>query len=321
MPSTELPARDGGLVIGVDLGGTKIAAAIVDADGDVRSSATVATPARDGATAVVEDVAALVARLRRSLDGSSDAVVAVGIGSAGIVDAERGTIVGATDAIAGWAGTPLAEAVADRTGLPTRVVNDVHAHALGERFLAGLDPADDLLLVAIGTGIGGSLLIGGRPHAGAHSASGHVGHVPSPFAIDVPCSCGGVGHAEATGSGPGILASYLRAGGTAADTREVAARAADGDARAVEAIALSARAVGALVGGLVNSVDPAAVVVSGGVPEIGDAWWDPFETQARGELLPALRDVPLRRGVDGGAACIGASRLWFDPRDEEKRTP
>lgn len=312
-PETSASADTHDLVVGVDLGGTKTAACAVDADGRVHGSASAPTPAQEGADAVIANVAALVAILVDELPGR---IRAIGIGSAGIVDPQTGRILGATDAIRGWAGTPLAESVTRLTGLATRAINDVHAHAIGEHRLGGLADDADVLLVAIGTGIGGSILIDGRPLTGAHAVGGHVGHVPSPHAIGIPCSCGGDGHAEAAGSGPAILEAYRRSGLDAPDTRAVAVRAADGDTRAQAAIELSARTVGALVGGLANTIDPDVVIVSGGVPDIGDTWWAPFLSSARRELLPVLREVPIRAGVGGDAACVGASRLWFDERQD-----
>lgn len=296
---------DGRLAVGVDLGGTKIDARLLDTAGNVLAHARVATP-HTGGEAVVDQIANAVATVAEGHDG--EALAGIGIGAAGIIDPTNGDVVDATDAIPGWKGVRLATAVSERTGLPVRAVNDVHAHALGEFTAAGLPRDASLLLVAVGTGIGGAFVRDGEVMAGAHGAAGHFGHIASPHAVGLECSCGRRGHAEASGSGPAILATFNRLGGTAADTHAVARAAEQGDERALAAVALSARTVGSLVGSLVSSFDPTHVVVSGGVPGI-DGWWATFESAARQETLPLLESFTVSPSAGDAAACVGAASL------------
>jgi len=295
------------LAVGVDVGGTKIDARLVGAQGDVLAHARSATPAAGGPT-VVAEIATLVAAV--TADRNAAELAGVGIGAAGIIDPETGDVLDATDAIPAWKGVRLAADVAAQTGLRARAINDVHAHALGESVLAGLPRGASLLLIAVGTGVGGAFVSDGEVVRGTHGAAGHFGHVASPHAVGLVCPCGGRGHAEASGSGPAILETYRRLGGTAVDTESVAALAQDGDERAQSAVGLSATTVGCLVGGLVNSFDPDLVVVSGGASRI-PGWWQTFERVARQEVLPLLASVALRPSADPAAACIGAASLVF----------
>lgn len=305
--------------IGVDLGGTKTAAGLVAGDGTVLFSATVPTLSRDGGAAILDATAALVSSLTARAEAEGLDVTGVGVGSAGVIDAGQGLVVSATDAILGWAGTALTAGLATRLGLPSssvQAVNDVHAHALGESWAGAAAGTASSLLVAFGTGVGGSFVLSGRPVLGYRSVGGHVGHFASPYAYDggtpVPCVCGGSGHVEAIASGPAIREAYLRLGGahSVADARTVFALAGTGDATATEAVRLGSAAAGQAVGGLANILDPQVVVVSGGLADAGAPWWEPMERALRAELLPALSGLPvLRAKLGNSAAMVGASRL------------
>ena len=134
-------------------------------------------------------------------------------------------------------GTDVVTPFAERFGVPVSVLNDVHAHGLGEaRFGVGRGRSS-VLLIAVGTGIGGCQIVDGAPVLGAHGAAGHVGHLPVPEAAGVPCPCGRIGHLEGLASGPGIvqLAARLGADGSLSDGPRLAAAAAAGDTVAREA--------------------------------------------------------------------------------------
>lgn len=305
--------------IGVDLGGTKTAAGVVSGDGEVLFSETIPTLNRDGGAAVLDATAALVSGLISRAAAAGIAVDRVGVGSAGVIDAGRGVVVSATDAILGWAGTELTAGMASRLGLPpssVQAVNDVHAHALGEARAGAAAGTASSLLVAFGTGVGGSFVLHGEPILGHRFVGGHVGHFASPYAFDggtpLPCVCGGSGHVEAIASGPAVHGSYLRFGGRApaTDARAVFALAANGDAAAVRAIQVGAAAAGQAVGGLANVLDPEVVVVSGGLAGAGPSWWEPMERSLRAELLPSLADLPvLPADLGNAAALVGAASL------------
>ncbi len=303
-------------VIGVDLGGTKTAAGVVDAAGQVLFQEEIPTLNRDGGAAILDATAGLIARLRQRAAADGREVTAVGMGSAGVIDADSGTVISATDAILGWAGTGIRDGLGQRTGLPVSVVNDVHAHALGEAWLGAAAGAATTLMIAFGTGVGGSFVVGGKPLLGHHFVGGHVGHFASPYAYHagrpLDCSCGGSGHVEAIASGPAIHQTFLRFGGSSEvrDTRAVFALAADGDDTARKAVGVGAGAAGQAVGGLINILDPEVVVVAGGLADAGDIWWKPMERALRNELLgPLAKATVVRAALGNTAAVVGAASL------------
>ncbi|VXC18925.1 Sugar kinase [Arthrobacter sp. 9V] len=325
--------------IGVDLGGTKTAAGVVTPSGDVLMSETIPTMNRAGGEAILDATAALITGLVERAADAGLSVSGVGVGSAGVIDAVAGSVLSATDAIHGWAGTSLVSGLCSRLSLhPSAVqaVNDVHAHALGEAWLGAAAGSSSSLMVAFGTGVGGSFVLNGAPVLGHRFVGGHVGHFASPYAAfdgaPLACVCGGSGHVEAIASGPALYEAFLRFGGSsahAADTRGVFALAAaealdggagldggavagsaDNRAAALCAIDVCAAAAGQAVGGLINILDPETVVISGGLADAGELWWKPMEFALRQELLAPLVSVPVVRARLGNtAAIVGAAKL------------
>ena len=307
------------VVLAVDIGGTKTAAALADrADALLRTTAA-PTPASEGPAAVVATVAALAEEL---LDEES-ALVGVGIGTAGVVDARTGTIVSATDTFADWPGTPLAAmirgALTDRlpADAPVAMQNDVDAHATGEYLHGAAAGASSTLVVAVGTGVGAGIILDGRPVRGAHHVAGELAHLPIPGAAHLRCPCGRNGHLEALGSGIGLHRHYLSLGGDPAlrDARGVAAASGTGDSLAVRAVQDSAAAVGRALAGAATLLDPERIVVTGGVPRIGELWWDALRAAFHAEAIDALHDTPVLPGSLGDDAPLrgAAASAWRRP--------
>lgn len=275
--------------LAADVGGTKIAAARVSDEGAVEGPVlTVATPAAQGADAVLE---ALVAVLRRLDDRG---VSAVGVSSAGVIDSATGTVRGATASIRGWAGTAIAEHVRRALGYPVFVLGDGHAFAVGEAVYGSARNADSLLVLAAGTGVGGSYVSARQPLLGSHWAGGHFGHVPVPQAAGLECDCGRSGHLESIGSGAGMVRWYRRNGGDPQVTtaRELFDRAATEPA-AARAVELGASALGTAAGGLANAFDPDVVVIAGGLSQAGPRWEEPLRASFAQTLIPTLAGMPL----------------------------
>ncbi len=305
--------------VGVDVGGTKIAAALVDAAGAVGPVATVPTPAASGPAAVLDAVAGLVVQV-----AAGTPIVGVGVGTAGVVDAGRGVIVSATDTFADWVGTDVAAGLRARlagAGVGVgrvEVRNDVDAHALGEAWLGAGAGAASLLMVAVGTGVGGALVLDGRLRTGAHHVAGELGHIPAVGAEGLRCPCGRPGHLEALAAGPGLARRYGVLTGVDVDAREVARRASAGDDAAVRAIADAAACLGRALAGIMTVVDPAVVVVGGGVAEIGPLWWTPMLATCRAETIDALAAVPIVPAALGAEApLLGAASTVLSQDDKE----
>lgn len=285
------------LLAGIDIGGTKTAAALFTDDGTLIRRTVRPTPAAHGPGAV--------------LDSAAAAVAAVGVGSAGVIDPVGGRVLSATRAMPGWAGTDLRGELAARLGVPVAVDNDVHAHALGEAWRGKAAGLGTVLLIAVGTGVGACLLLDGAVQGGARGAAGEAGHFPVPEAAGRTCACGGVGHVEAAASGPAMTAEYRRPSEAGAvGLTEIAGLAEAGDQRARRVIRAGARALGELTGGLVNLLAPHTVVIGGGVSRCGATWWDALRTTAAAHLLPAVAATPIGPGRLGeDAALYGAARL------------
>ncbi|MFD2024879.1 ROK family protein [Promicromonospora aerolata] len=324
------PAVTGRVVVGVDLGGTKIAAATVGADGGWGTVHTTPTPASAGPDAVLDAVATLVRTVTADAAACPSTVLgAVGIGTAGVVDVVGGTIVSATDTFPHWRGTDVAGGVGDRltvrgtAPVPVFVENDVDAHAAGESWRGAAAGARSALLVAVGTGVGGAVVLDGRPLRGAHHLAGELGHMPVPGAEGLLCPCGRTGHLEAVAAGPAIHRRYLALGGdpAAKDARDVVARAQRDDGLADRAVRESATALGRAIAGVVTVLDPEIVVVGGGVAGSGDAWWSALDRSLRAEVVDVLAGLPVRRAALGGAAAIvGSARGAWDLLDRTERT-
>jgi glucokinase len=297
--------------IGVDVGGTKIAAGLVDIHGQVRDRLALPTPATEGPDAILGAIADTVATLRGKL-ADADRVLGVGIGTGGVVDHRDGVIVSATGLLQDWTGTRVAEQIRDRSGLPVAVDNDGNALALGEhRFGVGRE-LTDVIYVAVGTGVGGGIVLGDQLRRGVHHTAGELGHLCAPGSVHRRCSCGGYGHLEAVAAGPAITADYRhRSGdGQASDLRVVAQRAESGDPHAADAIGHGGAVLGAVLAGLADTLDPQAIVIGGGVAQLGAVYWTPLQASFAAEALPAVKPTPLLPASLGSAAAvIGAAAL------------
>jgi glucokinase len=308
------------LTCGIDIGGTKIAGAVVDVDGRLLAEARVVSPANDP-EAIETAVAGLVQQL-----ASTHEVTAVGVGAAGYIDADRSTVLFAPNIA--WRDEPLGPELARLTGLPVTIENDANAAAWGEfRYGAGKD-VDDQLMVTVGTGVGGGVIAGGRLLRGGFGVAGEIGHL-----CVVPdgrlCGCGNHGCFEQYGSGSALerdtraaaggsslLAKDLldRAGG---DPQRITgplitAAAQDGDRFAIEQLASLGQWLGHGIASLVAVLDPAVIVIGGGVSEAGDLLLDPIrDTFARELTGRGYRPQAEIRAAELGneAGVIGAADL------------
>lgn len=308
-------------VVAVDLGGTKIAAAAVDRSGRCGPVVTRPTPARQGPDRVLAAIGDLV----REVADTCPTVVAAGVGAAGVIDADTGTVLSATDAITDWPGTRIADALGQDLSMPVVVDNDVNAHAAGEAWLGAGRGSRSVLMVALGTGVGGAVVFDGQPLHGARHVAGEIGHTPARGAEHLACGCGRRGHLEAIASGPGLLRHYLSVGGegAATDTRDLFERARAADPLARRAVREAAASLGSCLAGMVMLVDPDVIVVGGGLADAGEMWWQPMESTLRAELIDIAATVPVRPAELGSkAALVGAAhRAWSSPAVHSRGAP
>ncbi|WP_063829475.1 ROK family protein [Streptomyces violens] len=315
-------AREPRTLLGVDVGGTKIAAGLVSADGALLTSVVRPTPAAQGRDAVLDAIAAAV----RELPGWEGAE-GLGIGTGGVIDRDLGVVRSANALLPGWAGTRLSEELSARLGLPVAADNDANVFALAEQTYGAGAGCASALYVSVGTGIGGGLVTGGRLLRGAHWTAGEFGHIAVPEAAGRPCNCGGAGHLEAVASGPAITARFRELAGDedVYDLRKVAALAESdtptGTEAARAALAEGAAALGRALAGLVNTVDPQRVVIGGGVASIGTPFWQPLTEAFAAELLPGPAGVrPVPAALGPRAAVIGAAALLLETGPRQTTT-
>lgn len=290
--------------IGIDIGGTKIAGGVVDTLGAVHAWQSVPTPHGNSDEILTSSVT-----VATTLMAEHD-ITAVGVGTGGVVDPEQGTIISSTDLLTDWAGTDVSGHLHSQLGVPIHVDNDVNVLAVGEIEFCSV--WGTVLYVAVGTGIGGAVIVDGALRHGNHFTAGGIGHMMSPKRTRRSCSCGRQNHLEALASGPGVAATYReRSGSPESETLETIAQKADaGDGIASDVIHECAYALGQTVAGAANLLDPDIIVVGGGVAEIGDPFWIPLRSGIYEEVLPPLKDVPVAPPkLDINAAVVGAAAL------------
>ena len=296
------------LRVGLDIGATKILGAVVAADGSVL--AQFREPTVPGADGVLATATRVLDRLAAEFDGVLPSHV--GIGFPGLVDRDRGAVSHAVNLGLGDDWLPLAERLAERTGAAVAVENDVRAATWGAHVLSG---ADDLGYLSIGTGLAAGFVLGGVLRRGAAGASGEIGHVPvdsdGPF-----CSCGQRGCLELTAAASALTAAWPTDGGVSPATAVFAAALA-GDLQAVAVRDHFAVRVADAIRMLGLSVDPATIILGGGVTDVGEpllaAVTDALRTQAVGSPFLAAINLAARvRLLPAGvpAAAIGAAMIW-----------
>ena len=294
-----MPDKDA-LVIGLDIGGSKTLAGLVKRSGELLRTAQVATA--PSPPAIVSAAKNLCETLIRETDAP---VLGIGIGSAGIIDTQEGSVIFANENIPGWSGRQLADLNIGEC-LPVTVENDVRAMAYGEAMLGAGAEYNSVLCVTVGTGIGGALIINSEVWHGAHYSAGEIGYLVVDWDGDQPLIL------DQYASGPAIERAWREASGSAkrSPLTEISQLAASGDEKAIAVIEAKARRLGIILAGYVASINPAAVVVGGGVPQIGALWWDAFEAGFRDTILPPVAATPLlpaRLGVN--AVMLGAAML------------
>jgi predicted NBD/HSP70 family sugar kinase len=249
------------LRVGLDIGATKILGAVIDADGTVIAQTRQDT--RPGPDGVLDAATGVLDLLAISLDGALPSHI--GIGIPGIVDRDRGTVAHAVNLGLGGEWFPLAGRLADRTGATVVVENDLNAATWGAHVLSG---ADDLAYLALGTGLAAGFVLSGTLRRGAHGAAGEIGHVPVDPAGPL-CSCGQRGCLELRASGSALSAAWP-AQGDVPPAEALFAAAAAGNTEAVAARDRFAAGVADAIRMLALAVDPAAIIIGGGVAHVGE---------------------------------------------------
>jgi fructokinase len=294
--------------MGVDVGGTKIEAAVLDASGEIIARRRIATPQSD-----YEAALAAIADLVLSMEQEVGARCTLGFGIPGAISPATGLVKNAYNSP--FNGRPLDRDLASRLARPLRMMNDANCFALSEAVDGNASGAGTVFGVIVGTGCGGGIVIGGTPLTGANAIAGEWGHNPLPWAEDderpgLPCSCGKRGCIETFLSGTGFAAHHNLAHGTALTADEIAGQAAAGDADATASLTRYESRLARALASVINLLDPDVIVLGGGMSNI----------KALYERVPRLwgnwvfsdrvdtRLVPPRFGDSSGVR--GAAWLW-----------
>jgi glucokinase len=308
-----------GLTIGVDVGGTKIAAGVVDENGEILARTRVPTPA-DPQWAVGA-IADAVRELRKQHD-----VTAVGVGAPGYIDRERSTVLMAPNI--NWENEPLKARIEDLVHLPTVIENDANAAAWGEFRFGAAARHNDMIMITVGTGIGGGIVLDGRMYRGSFGVAGEIGHL-NMVPDGIPCGCGSKGCWEQYASGRALRRYGRERAGTEAvlgkrllelnegisDTitgSQITQAAEEGDPLALEVYDELADWLGRGMSDLASLFDPAVFVLGGGVSDSGSLLLDPvakaFEKYLIGGVHRPVAEVVLA-SLGSAAGIAGAGDL------------
>lgn len=321
-------------IVGIDLGGTNIAAGAMPTDGTREIAMRMApTRAEEGAIAVVDRIARLVedviAQTQAETGAERSDFLGVGIGSPGPLDRVRGVVIVTPNL--GWRDFPLRDEVSNRVNLPASLDNDANCATLGEWWCGAAKGGRNVVGLTIGTGIGGGLILDGKLYHGASDAAGEIGHTT----IDSTgrrCKCGNYGCLEAYASGPAIamrareamefdgssILTEIVEGDLSRVTAQTVFEAAKrGDQIALEVVRDTAHFLGVGLSTLINVFNPDTVVIAGGVTQAGDLLFDPLRAEIRRRAFkPAVEAcrivpgaLPLSAGVVGAVATFKAQML------------
>ena len=294
--------------IGIDLGGTKVEAAVVDVEGTIVDRSRLPTP-RDDYAATLETIGQLVSEL----EGRAGRTMSVGVGMPGTLAPSTGLVMNANSV---WLnGRPLGVDLQRRLNRPLRFQNDANCFALSEARDGAGQGHRVVFGVILGTGVGGGLIVEGRIWTGRNAVGGEWGHNPLPWPGDAErpgpdCYCGRAGCIETFLSGPGLRADHQRATGLGWEPDRITAAAARGDEAAAATLYRYDHRLARSLAGLVNVLDPDVIVLGGGLSAMGHlyqtipALWTPyvFTDHVTTPILPPTH------GASSGVR--GAAWLW-----------
>ena len=311
---------------GVDLGGTTVKLAWFNELGEMLEKWEIPTVTENNGSRILPDIAASVEEYLAKADVSKEQVVGIGIGVPGPVS-DEGVVNKCINL--GWGVFNIADTLSQLTGLPVKAGNDANMAALGEAWKGGGQGCNNMILATLGTGVGGGIILNGKPLSGVHGAAGEIGHLVVNAKETEPCSCGKYGCVEQYCSATGVVRlakRYLAANNTQSTLRRVenltckdvfdAANA--GDAAAAEILEQVYDYMGQFLANVCCALDPEIVVLGGGVSKAGKPllegakkYFDRYIFHASSSIRFALASL----GNDAGA--YGAFKLVLDAAEEK----
>ncbi len=309
----------GRAVIGVDLGGTNLRTALLTTDGDILELYKEATHASEGWEKVVLRIANNIIRQQEAAVKRGMDVQVVGVGAPGVIQMNTGIVVKSPN-FPDWNNLPLKETLEHRLKLPVFIENDANAAALGEQWRGAAKGIDSMLLLTLGTGVGGGIVLNKKIWHGADGMAGEIGHLTL-----IPdgrlCTCGNNGCLEMYASARGIVQSYQEAAGGSLSADDLHAMTSEkvyqmaqaGDRTARRVLKEAGRMLGIALAGLVNIFNPEMIVLGGRIKDAWPLFIDSVreEVLRRAFLVPAQRAriVPSLLGDDAGMVGAAAAAL------------
>ena len=319
--------RDSDVILAVDVGGTAVAGGLIDPHGGVIKSQAVATDRFGRGEGVLKNLLELIASLQGQARGMHRPVRGLGVGVPGVVEEGTGRIGPDIQNIPELGKQPLRDVLQEETGLRVTVDNDVNALTLAEWTFGQAKGLHHLAMIAVGTGVGGGLILNGELVRGASGYAGEIGHITVEM-DGRPCFCGSRGCVKAYASGPDIVAQVrelleeehssvwteLTGGDLGRINTSIVFRAADrGDAVAETVVAKAAQALGAGVAALINLCNPEMIILGGGVMEAGEILTEPVRRWARFYAFERAfsRTRLVRSDLSKQSGVLGAAALFL----------
>lgn len=312
----------GRVVIGVDLGGTNLRTAILSPDGNILDRHKEATHAADGWEKVVARLIENIKRQRKNAIQQGFDVAAVGVGAPGVIQTDKGIVVKSPN-FPDWNNLPLRDQLEKTVGIPVFLENDANAAALGEQWRGAGRGIRSMILLTLGTGVGGGIILDNKIWHGADGMAGEIGHMTL-IPDGRPCTCGNTGCLEMYSSARGIVQSFREAlgktsGGVPGQLEQISSEqiyeaAGAGNEIAVRVMKDMGRMLGIGIASLINIFNPERIVVGGGVKDA----WPLFIGATREEIMKRAFAVPAKRteivpselGDDAGM--VGAAAVAFE---------
>ena len=293
-------------VIGIDLGGSKIALGLVSPDDQIVSRRRINTEADEGVESVTARIAAQVDLLKPDLP-RGETIAGVGIGAPGPVDPVSGDLRALVN-LPGISNTPFRAILQEKLSLPVKLDHDAKVAALGEFYFGAGRDRDSMIYIVIGTGVGAAIIYEGSLIYGESNTAGESGHMT----VDPNgrlCHCGSRGCLETYTSGPALAAAYAAASGETISGAEITRRATAGDATALQVLREAGRALGIAIASMAMTVNIEQFVIGGSVAGAGDLLLDPARKSLKGycfeEVAAKIRVTASSLGED--AALLGAA--------------
>lgn len=315
-----------GFVLGIDIGGTKLAAGVVTLDGEQISQDRVPTLAHEGPDKVIDRLIDLCRRTVANSGVAWDQILAAGVGCGGPLDPHTGVIKEPPN-LPGWIDIPLVQRLHDALGLPVYLDNDANAAALGEHQFGAGRGVENMVYLTISTGVGGGIIIGGRLYQGENGNAGEIGHMSVSY-NGRPCNCGSRGCVEAYASGTNIAARAREAvlagepsllTQIAGSPERINGEAIDAALKAGDALTVriwdeTMEILGAGIANVINIFNPRRVVLGGGITNFGSTLFDPIRriamSRAMGPLTEVVEIVPAQLG--GQVGVLGAAAVALE---------